>query len=240
MKTIKQGIVLAFISILTISCNVDLLNRIEGNKNVITKKRKVNGDFTKIKVSTGLDVYISQGNKLSVTVEADENLHDIIKTEVDGIQLRIYSDKSIWRAKKVRINVTVNDLEELKATSGSDVYSDGVLKVNNIILATTSGSDMKVEVNANSVDASSTSGSDLKVMGETNDFYGSSTSGSNINAYSLQSKNATVKVSSGADLRVYATESLTARASSGGDIRYKGNPKKASKKSSSGGSISGS
>ena len=69
-----------FISTILASCNVDMFNRIEGNRNVISKKRKVNDNFTKIKASTGLDVYITQGNKLSITVEADENLHEIIKT----------------------------------------------------------------------------------------------------------------------------------------------------------------
>ncbi len=237
MKTIKQLTLLLFVSTFLASCNIDMLNKIEGNRNVITKKRKVNGDFTKVRASTGLDVYISQGNKSSITVEADENLHDIIKTEVRDGKLRIYSEKGFWRAKATKVFVVVKNVEEIKATSGSDVYSDGVLKVKDIVVSTSSGADMKLELEATSVDASSSSGSDLKILGTTDTFYGSASSGSSTKAYGLKSKDATVKVSSGADLTIYVTESLDARASSGGDIRYKGNPEKINKRRSSGGDI---
>lgn len=237
MKTIKKLSLLLFVSTILASCSVDMFNRIEGNRNVISKKRKVNDNFSKIKASTGLDVYITQGNKLSITVEADENLHDIIKTEIDGDKLSIYAEKSIWRAKASKVYVTVKNLEEIKATSGSDVYSEGVLKVTDINVSTSSGADMKVELDAASVDASSSSGSDLRIKGTTNQFYGTATSGSSTNAYGLKSKTATVKASSGADLTIYVTESINARASSGGDIRYKGNPEKVTKRSSSGGDI---
>lgn len=238
MKTVKRLTVLFLVTLVLSSCNIDMMNRIEGNRNVVTQKRKVNGDFTHIKAMTGLDVYISQGNKLGVTVEADENLHDIIKTEVDNGRLKIWAEKSIWRSKASKVYVTVKDIESIRASSGSDVYSEGVLKADEITVSTSSGADMKVALNANSVDASSSSGSDLKITGTTVDFYGDASSGSSTNAYGLKSENATVKVSSGADLRIHATESIDARASSGGDIRYRGNPKKVSKKSSSGGGVS--
>ena len=239
MKTLKQLTLLVFISILSTSCNIDMLNRIEGNRNVITKKRKINEDFTKLKVSTGLDVYISQGNKPSITVEADENLHEIIITKVEDGRLRIYSERNLWRYKAAKVYVVIKDLEELKSSSGSDVYSEGVLEFNDIEISSSSGSDMKIQIKANKVNASSSSGSDLRISGETDFFYGQSSSGSSLKAFGLKSKTAEVKASSGADLRIYVTESLDARASSGGDVQYKGSPKKFTKKSSSGGDISG-
>ena len=43
---------------------------------------------------------------------------------------------------------------------------------------------------------------------------------------------------SGADINVYASESLNAKATSGGDVDFRGNPKNVDKKESSGGDIS--
>lgn len=237
MKTIKQGIVLLFISAVFASCGVDMFNRIDGDRNVVSKERKIGEDFSRVKVSSGIDLYIKQGNKTELTVEADENLHDYIVTEVRGDQLRIYVDGNIWRAKARKVYLTVTSIEELKATSGSDVFSQGVIKAEDLDLSTSSGADMRIEIDAYNVTTHSSSGSDLRVTGKANTHETSASSGSSINAYGLESKDVTAKVSSGADIGVFASESINARASSGGDIRYKGNPEKVNKKTSSGGGV---
>ncbi len=239
MKKLTKGFLLLFVATMFASCGADLFNRIEGNRNVITEKREIGNDFSRVKVSSGIDLFIKQGSKVSLTVEADENLHDYIMTEVEGNQLKIYVDGNIWRAKARKVYLTVTDLEELKATSGSDVYSESVLKSKDLVVSTSSGADMNIEVDADNVKSSSSSGSDLKITGKSITHSTSATSGSSINAYGLESKDVTAKVSSGADIGVYAAESINARASSGGDIRYKGNPEKVNKKTSSGGGVSG-
>jgi hypothetical protein len=239
MKRLTKGILLLFVATMFASCGADLFNRIEGNRNVITEKRQIDNNFSRVKVSSGIDLYIKQGSKVSLTVEADENLHDYIMTEVNGDQLRIYVDGNIWRAKARKVYLTVTDLEELKATSGSDVYSQSILKSQDLVVSTSSGADMNIEVEADNVKSSSSSGSDLKITGTSKTHSTSATSGSSINAYGLESKEVTAKVSSGADIGVYASESIDARASSGGDIRYKGSPEKVNKKTSSGGGVSG-
>ena len=100
MKKIrKQFLGILFITAICTSCSIDVFNRVNGNRNVITKERKPQDNFTGIQVSTGIDLYIRQGNANSITVEADENLHDIIITEVQNDVLKIYSNKNIWKSK---------------------------------------------------------------------------------------------------------------------------------------------
>jgi len=239
-STIKTTIVLLFVATLFSSCGIDMFNRIEGDRNVVTQDRQIDNNFSRVKVSSGIDLFIKQGNEVELTVEADENLHEYIMTEVDGDQLKIYVDGNIWRAKARKVYLTVTDIEELKATSGSDVISEGVLKVSDFEVSTTSGADMRIEVEANHVTSSSSSGSDLKIIGRTDTHETSASSGSNLNAYELESREVDAKASSGADVSVYASESITAKASSGGDVKYKGSPKKVNKKTSSGGGVRGS
>jgi hypothetical protein len=239
MKTIKTSIVLLFVATLFSSCGIDMFNRIEGDRNVVTQDREIDNDFTRVKVSSGIDLFIKQGDEVELTVEADENLHDYIMTEVDGNLLKIYVDGNIWRAKAKKVFLTVTDIEELRATSGSDVLSDGVLKVGDFEISTSSGADMRVEIDADHVTSSASSGSGLRLIGTANSHEASASSGSNLNAYDLESKEVEARASSGADVSVYASESINARASSGGDVRYKGSPKKVSRKTSSGGGVSG-
>lgn len=239
MKTILSKLTIVIVTtVLFSSCAVDMLNRVSGNKNVVTQDRKINDDFTSIKVSTGLDLYISQSNNVSLRVEADENLHDIIITEISNGVLKVYSEKNIWKAKARSVYVSVKDLEEISATSGSDVYTENTLRVGNLRVMTTSGADARMTVNAENITTSSTSGSDIKMMGTAVNHTAKATSGSSIKSYGLKSQNVIAKVTSGANIDVYATESIDAVATSGGDIDYKGNPRQVNKKSTSGGSIS--
>jgi len=235
---LTKGILLLFTITLLTSCNLGMFNGVKGDRNVVTNDRKLNDDFTAIKVSTGLNVYVTQGDKNEVIIEADENLHDIIMTEVEDGVLRIYSEKSIWGEKAAKVHVTVKNLEELDATSGSEVTSTNEIIATNFKVSTTSGAEVDFKVNSTNVESSATSGSELKLFGKTVNHTSSATSGATIDGYNLKSENAYVSVTSGADIYIYASVKIEANATSGGDIDFKGNPKQTKNSSSSGGSVS--
>lgn len=239
MKTlITKAFALLFIATVSTSCMIDGINSVSGNRNVVTENRKINDDFTKIDVGQGIDVYITQGTDTELVLEADENLHKLIKTEVRNGVLKIYSKRNIWRAKAKKVYITASTINAIDVSSGADVTTRNTINADTFEIHTSSGADARIDVNADTVNSSATSGSDLVIKGTANYHTTKATSGSSIKAYGLESKNVTAKVSSGADIDVYASVSLKAKASSGGDIDFRGNPKKVDKKKSSGGSVS--
>lgn len=239
MTTLARIIVTSIISLLLLSCNfsMNIGQGVDGNGNVINVERTISSDFKDIKVSQGLDLYITQTNDVSLTVEADENLMDLIMTEVVDGTLKIYTTENIRRASSRKIMLNIETIASIKATSGSDVHSENTIEVDNLELKTTSGADIKLDVKTESLDCSSTSGSDIKLSGTTNIFKAVATSGSDINASELQAQNSDVKATSGADISVNTSKLLTAKATSGGDIRYSGNPEKIDKSDTSAGSV---
>lgn len=222
-----------------LSCNFPLGPGIDGNRNVVTIDRSISNDFESIKVSQGLDLYITQSNDVTLSVEADENLHDLIKTEVDNGTLRIYTTENIRRAASRRINLSITDIEAIKATSASDVVSTNTIEVDELELNCTSGADIKLDVKTETLNAYSTSGSDIRLSGTTTLLIAEATSGSDIKASNLKAETSKVKATSGADISVNTSKELTARATSGADIRYSGSPKRVNKSDSSAGSIRG-
>jgi len=239
MTTLTKITIAILMSLLLFSCNFDInLNSgVTGNGNVSTQDRKLPENFNKIEVSRGLDVYLTQSDSQSLKVQADENLHDIIITEIENGVLKIYAEDNIKRAESKKIMVNVTNLNAISATSGSDVISTNTLKTDTIKLSTTSGADIEVELDAQSTTLASTSGSDIRVKGKTNTLSASATSGSDINAQYLISQSCTVSVTSGADIAVHAEEKITANATSGGDIKYYGNPKNESVSDTSAGNV---
>ena len=219
---------------LTASCMFD---GIRGNRNVATQDRNISSDFDAIKVSHGIDVQLTMGNSTSLTVEADENLHDIIMTEVENGVLRIYAEKNIWRSKKRKVYVTAEELSEIRTTSGANVRTENTITAEDFKVSSTSGSDVRLSLDVQDLSCSTTSGANAYLSGTAQKFVANSTSGSNIRAKDLKAKICEARVTSGADIAVHAIEELHASATSGGNIRCSGNPEIVKKNSSSGGSI---
>lgn len=242
MTTLTKIIVatlLAILSLTLFSCNFDInMNPgVRGNGNVETVERTISEPFNAIKATEGLNVYLTQGNSESIIVEADENLHELILTEViDGV-LKIHTSKNIGRASSKKVMINFKDISAITSTSGSDVYSTNTISADYLKLKSTSGSDMKLEVNTVTLECKSTSGSDLKLSGKTGKLIAEATSGSDIKAANLVAESSQVKATSGADISVNTSKELTASASSGGDIKYYGNPEKVNKNKSSSGSV---
>ena len=222
-----------------LSCNfsMNLGEGVSGNGNVVTADRNISSDFNQIKVSQGLDLYITQSNDVSLSIEADENLHDLIMTDVENNILRIYSSENIKRASSKKIMLNINDISSIKATSGSNIYSTNTIKEDDLELASTSGANIKLDVKTQTLDCRSTSGSNIILRGSTNTLIAAATSGSNVKAEQLKAETSEVKATSGANISIKTSKERTARATSGGDVRYSGNPKKVNKSDSSSGSV---
>ena len=239
MTTLIKIIIASLLSLVLFSCNFDInLNSgVRGNGNVTTQERTISKSFTTIKATEGLDVYLTQGNSESITVEADENLQDLIITEViDGV-LKIHTKQNIGRSTSKKVMVNFKDVSSIISTSGSDVYTTNTITTNRLDVKATSGSNMKLEVKTSVLNCRSTSGSDIKVSGKVETLTAEATSGSDIKAGDLIAQSSEVKATSGADITVNTSKKLIAKATSGGDIKYYGNPDTVEKSDNVSGSI---
>jgi len=162
--------------------------------------------------------------KEKLGIEADENLHDLIKTEIEGDKLHISLKKWIRKAKSLKIHLSVLDLKGVKASGGSDVESKDLIKVANLNLVCSGGSDINMEIETNELKCKASGGSDCNLSGKVSILRAEASGGSDINAFKLESEECYVQVSGGSDANVFVTKKLHAKASGGSDISYKGNP----------------
>ncbi|MEM1001588.1 MAG: head GIN domain-containing protein [Bacteroidota bacterium] len=239
MSTLAKIIVTSLVSLLFMSCiDINYGPGVDGNGNVVSTERDIPTNFNAIEVSRGLDLYLTQSNDVSLTVEADENLHDIIMTEVENNVLKVYTDGNIRRSSKQAVYLNFDNVTSIRATSGSDVYGQSTISASELNLRTTSGADMDLDVNTSKLYCEATSGSDVQLSGTTDYLSAEATSGSDIKAQKLKAQKCDARATSGADVAVNTSNELVANASSGGDIRYYGNPKKVDKSDSVSGSVS--
>jgi hypothetical protein len=238
MKNLKYFTAIFLTVAITACVNGQFHKIVHGNGNVVKKERPA-GSFTSLKVSTGIDVYLTQGDKMSITVEADENLHEYILTEIRGDELVIRFDNevNVRDAERKRVYVSMIDIKSLSTTSAGDIIGETPVKTDFLELNASSAGDIKIEVYAKTIRLDGSSSGDITLNGETDVLDADLSSAGDLNAYNLKCREADISVSSAGDADVFVTEKITARASSAGDVNYKGDPKYIDAHASSAGGI---
>lgn len=205
----------------------------KGNGAVVTDTRPITEDFTQVSASEGLMVYVTQADEFSIKVEADENVIDLIETDIRNGKLRIHTEENIGRATK-NIYVSLPEVTRLRSSSGAHLTTQNTIKANELEVDGSSGAILELDVVTNEIDIDASSGANLDISGEADDAMIDVSSGGNINAKNLQTRTCNADASSGGNVRVQVSKSLVADASSGGNISYSGEPNVEKKKSVSG------
>ncbi len=219
----SKFVILSIIAFSLLFSQTILAQFVKGNGNVTKSNREISG-IKYVQVEDGIDLYLYMNGNEKLGIEADENLHDLIKTEKDGDKLHIYLSKSVRKAKSLKVHLSVLDLKGVRASGGSDVDSRDLIKVNDLSLVCSGGSDINMEVEANELKSKASGGSDCDLSGKVKIFRAEASGGSDIEAFKLESEECYVEVSGGSDTNVYATSKLFVKASGGSDVSYKGNP----------------
>ncbi len=235
MKIIRQFIIFVPL-LLVLGCYWDMPEKISGNGNVITEERNVQ-EFSGISVSSGIDVYITQGDRVSLEVEADENILEAILTEANNNTLKIYTQKNIQRAKSKKVYLTYVNLDKIDISSAGDVKGRNTLTADKLHIRLSSAGDLKLDVVANEIDINISSSGNATLSGTTGYLKAGLSSAGDLNAFDLEAKTGDVNVSSAGDAKVFITEEASFSSNSAGDIIYKGEPRIKNISTSSAGSI---
>jgi hypothetical protein len=212
-------------------------NGISGKGNVIEETRDISG-FTGVHVSTGIDVYLTEGNSFDVRVEADENLMEVILTELNGDMLVVKTDRvNIRSAKSKKVFVTLPELSQLKISSAGDCEGQTRFHCEDLRLSVSSAGDLSLDVEARSINIDISSSGDARLTGSTDELDVSLSSAGDLHAFDLVAGVVQVDVSSAGDARVFATEEISMNVSSAGNIYYKGDAEVLHSRTSSAGDI---
>lgn len=238
MTTIVRIAIALLMSIFLSSCGFDLQigdfgTGKKGSGNIVTDSRKITEDFTKVSAGEGLMVYVTQADEFSIKVEADDNVIDLITTNIKDGKLRIRTSKNIGNATK-NIFVSLPKVSALASSSGAHLETKNTIKASELEVDGSSGAILEIEVVSNEIDIDASSGANLRISGTADEALIDVSSGGNINAKNLQTQNCNADASSGGNIKVMVSRSLIADASSGGNISYSGDPTVETKKSVSG------
>lgn len=231
-------ILLTFVLLSSCRHSISFGNGIKGSGNIVEQTRTINEDFKFIEVSTGIEVLVEQSNDRSVVVETDDNLQEIIITKVENGVLYIHSREGYRTDDSPKVTVKMPVISGLTTSSGSSLRSQNTLTTENMVVKSSSGSEIDIKVEADMITVETSSGSSAEISGKALKLETSSSSGSTLETSNLLANNVHSQSTSGSSTRVNPIISLEGKASSGSSITYKNVPKTLTKEESSGGSVS--
>lgn len=171
------------------------------------EKREI-GSFHAIETSSGIEVLITKSEKEELAVSVgNKDYLDEVKTVVVGGVLKISRSTdwkfwARWKNWKVKVYVSYQHLDALKANSGGSVRGTDInLPALNVRM--NSGGIINLAGNVAALDIEANSGAQFK-------------------GYELTVDKCNADVSSGGGIQVSVSKEISARASSGGYIRFKG------------------
>ena len=204
-------------------------------------------NFTSIRVSNAIELYISQSNKTEVAVSAkSEEYRNRIITEVNGGTLIIrMADNKWWKwgneDYRVKAYVSVKDLYAITASGATNIkivngVSSEKLKINlegasdlrgdikaGILIADLSGaSSFKGTVQANAFSMKGTGACAFEVSGSGDDLILDVSGASSVKMYDYLVKGASVDASGASSVKINVSGILTLHATGASSIDYKG------------------
>ena len=166
---------------------------------------------------------------------------DDVETRVSGDILEIRQASSSWFSwnDQVKVLVSMPYLDNLSASGGSDVESNGQLRGEKLRLKASGGADVSLEVAYEWMEVNTSGGSDVELKGTTGLLELSCSGGSDFDGCNLMAAEADLHTSGGADACISVDEKLYARASGASDITYYGSPRIVDADTSGGADIRG-
>ena len=196
---------------------------VKGDGNVVKEDRSVSG-FTSLEVGGAFQVFLTQGKSESLSVEADKNLMQYIKTEVKGDKLMIYTEESISKFTKLNIYLTFEELEMIDISGAVNITGENMMKFDELHFEGSGASEIKLSMEVSMLKADFSGASEIELNGHaaiaTFDLSGASS----IEAYDFVISNCELDVSGAADARINVSDNLEVDVSGAASVKYKGSP----------------
>jgi len=198
-----------------------------GSGKVVTETRKVSA-FTSIKMDYPAQVTVTQGDAVSVKIEAEDNVLPGLQTRVRNDTLEIFykveEGKHINPTKTVKITIVVKDLKEVDFGSAGELIVNGVETDELDISVSGAGSLELNEIDVKDLSVDLSGAGSMNASGVADNFRLTISGFGSFNGKDLHNKTARVNLSGAGSATVWVDDELDAEVSGVGSVNYYGSP----------------
>jgi hypothetical protein len=211
---------------LAIFSGCEIQNDHKGNGNVTTERRNAT-NFDEININGVLDVYLKQGVAFRIEVVTDENLQEIIETNVNNRILLVKTkDDQEYDATQMDIYITVPDIRRIKLEGVTALYTQDTLELSSVEIEKLNTGLLNFNAIVDNLTLFSSGIGDIELSGKgryvtiENDMVG------DIKAFEFKIYDLNLVHNGTGQVEVYVTNNFDIQLTGVGDVYCKGSPVK--------------
>jgi hypothetical protein len=202
-RATTAGLTVVLLIVTAAGCGTDGDDAVRGSGDIVTEVREVSG-FSEVQIEGSGDVIVDVGESESLTIEADDNLLELITTSVSGSRLEIEFDEPLRPSEAIVYRIGVIEFDAVTVAGSADVVAPSL---------------------ACDTFSVSVAGSGSFDLGGTCDALDVSIAGSgDVDASDLAVARADVSITGSGDVVVNATDALDVSIAGSGEVEYFGDP----------------
>ena len=208
------------------ACN--LANCVRGSGSPVRRTVDLQ-EFNGIMAEGSIDVRVTRADVQRVEVEAQENLFDLIITEVKDGALHVGTTGCIANSKPITVHISLPYLTAVTVQGSGDLTSSDRFTADAFVASVQGSGSIRVGVEARTVQAAAQGSGDIDLSGRCDDLEAHVQGSGTIEAKDLHATNVEASVQGSGDINVHATGRLAAHIGGSGDITYRGSPSEVKK-----------
>ena len=186
---------------------------------VVEEQSRTISPFHSIVSSGPVDVEAKQGSAFSLVVYADGNLIPYIKTEVKNNVLYVSATKNIWKARKMKVMVTMKDLQKVTLAGSGDFSCKTPFKSSDVQFVVMGSGDVEAALDARNAGVKISGSGDVKLNGVRGSLTAEVIGSGDLEASGLQLENCSLKLAGSGDMELKGrTALLTVMSLGSGDV----------------------
>jgi len=194
-----------------------------GSENVISQDFTFS-EFHSLDNLISADVYLTQDTEQSVRVEAEDNIIEMLRMNVQDEKLSIRSGQCFSSTRPVNIYISMKEVEELSNSASGDIIGQAEIVSDTLKLDVTGSGSTDLDLDAYMLETIISGSGDL-ILGGVADNHTSEISGSgSMKAFDFQTQKASIRSSGSGNAEVSVSEELDVIISGSGSIFYRGDP----------------
>lgn len=209
-----------------------LIVNLPANASLFSDIKKENRNlqgFNEIALALPADLYLTQGSKDEVIIEADDDVLEKIETKVEGSTLTIGFEKwyNYRGTGKINVYVTVKDIRKLVLSGSGDIIAKSAIKSEHMgFIISGSGKITIDDLVTKEVKAIISGSGDIRLAGNSkaNELIATVTGSGDFESVEIEFEEADFTITGSGSIRATVTDELDANITGSGKIYYKGKP----------------
>ncbi|RYY31214.1 MAG: DUF2807 domain-containing protein [Chitinophagaceae bacterium] len=222
MKNIRLALLIVLGVVTLASCR-----KVVGEGPQRTEQRST-GNFTGVELGVPGDLYYTPSNQFLVEITAQQNILDVIETDVDGgkLKIKVRHGVNLRNHESITVKISAPDLRILGVNGSGNVHALVPYSAPSLDLYVNGSGNVQVAgITTSRLEAKISGSGNIRVHDGETDYEDLAISGSgDIDLTGVIAEEAKTSTSGSGDMRVHVISKLDTKISGSGSVYYKGNP----------------